>query len=274
MLGILKLYGMEINSLNNFSENIDFANSSIFLMGVAISHIFMFMGSGLLFWKITCNKPIQQYFCFDKPIHIKLFFLFILLLFMSYPLIGASGLINEYIEFPEWVKSMDSDYEESMTKILAGKSLWKLSLNLLVIALIPAIGEEMIFRGIIQKELQVIIENPHVVIFLTGILFSGVHLQATGFFPKLFISYILCYSFHWTRNLRYPIILHFLNNATMILALYFGQDQIEMLEKNKTPDFPWGGVVISLFLCTVIVTKILNFLSDNSALQKDLSTNE
>jgi len=112
------------------------------------------------------------------------------------------------------------------------------------------------FRGIVQKELHRVIANPHLVIFITSVIFSGIHLQAAGFLPKFLISYILCYSYYWGKSLIYPMILHFINNGSMTLALYFMDDELMDMDQANTPEFPWAGVIISIILCILLVRMI------------------
>jgi len=104
---------------------------------------------------------------------------------------------------------------------------YELLLNLVVIALLPALGEELIFRGIIQQKLAASWQQPQLAIWATAIIFSSIHLQFQGFFPRVLLGAALGYLFMWTRNLWIPIFAHFVFNASQILVQYFFYQQEE-----------------------------------------------
>jgi len=231
-------------------------NSYFSQLLLGLNHLLIFIGTSCLYWWWIKEDSFLRYFKLEKFHDWKLLGLCLLLLIVSYPLITASGLLFEYIELPEWMKSMDEDYSKIIEGMFGKGDVPSFILNILVIALLPAIGEELIFRGVIQKELHSVIQNPHLVIFITSVIFSGIHLQAEGFLPKLIISYVLCYTYWWTKSLWVPMILHFFNNGLMSFALFFNKEKLMDLEQTENITFPWLGVVFSLFLCTLIVHQI------------------
>jgi membrane protease YdiL (CAAX protease family) len=96
-----------------------------------------------------------------------------------------------------------------------------LILNLFMIALLPALGEELIFRGIVQRGISKASGNPHLAIWIAAVLFSAIHFQFLGFIPRMFMGAAMGYLFFWSGNLWYPIIAHFTNNA-MAVGLAYG----------------------------------------------------
>ena len=233
------------------------------LLGIGMNHVMTFVGSAAIYWALTREQAFAKYFQLDKKPNFQLAGLFVLLLFASYPIIGASGLVTEYIELPSWLQKMSDGYSDTISQLFVGKDITTLILNLLVLAVLPAIGEELIFRGIIQKELHRVIANPHFVVVITSVLFSAIHLQADGFLPKLIISLILCYAYYWSGSLWYPIAIHFVNNSLMTFALYFKGEDLETLQSADTPEFPWLGVIFSLFLCGLVIRTIKEHLNHN-----------
>ncbi len=257
LLGIFVSQGMELStdlSFVDFMESTE--NLEITKLGIGINHLILFTGSALLYWYIIKEGTIVQYFHLTSPLKWGLMTMLVVLLIASYPLIGASGMLMEYIDLPEWMKSVEADYATLIQSMFATGGILSLVLNLIVIALLPALGEELIFRGILQKELHRVIANPHLVIFITSIIFSGIHLQAEGFLPKLLISYILCYAYYWTKSLWYPLILHFINNGMMVILMYINMDELSNMEISEQTPFPWLGVIFSLFLCPYVIWQI------------------
>ena len=54
--------------------------------------------------------------------------------------------------------------------------------------MIPAIGEELLFRGAVQRLFLRWVRNPHVAIWVTGTLFSFIHFQFYGFLPRMVLG--------------------------------------------------------------------------------------
>ena len=114
--------------------------------------------------------------------------------------------------------------EEQAIKVtqafLEMETLSDLIFNLFLIALLPAIGEEMLFRGVIQQRLKNIIGSPHISILITSFLFSLIHMQFFGFIPRFLLGALLGYLFYYSRNLWMPVIAHFMNNAIYVFLMY------------------------------------------------------
>lgn len=115
-----------------------------------------------------------------------------------------------------------------------------------VIAVIPAWGEELVFRGLIQNEFVRAFRNPHIGIWLTAAFFSAFHLQFFGFFPRLLIGVVLGYIYYWSGNLWVPVTLHFLNNGLQITAIYLMQLKVHDFDVESTESAPLYLVAISL----------------------------
>lgn len=122
-----------------------------------------------------------------------------------------------------------------------------------VIAVIPAWGEELVFRGMIQNELVRAFQNPHVGIWFAAAFFSAFHLQFFGFFPRLLMGATLGYLYHWSRNLWVPIIFHFLNNGLQVTAIYLAQLKLHSFDVESVESAPWPAVGISLLLLIALL---------------------
>lgn len=118
-----------------------------------------------------------------------------------------------------------------------------LLVTLVVIALLPAIGEELVFRGMIQKELWRGSGNIHIAIWSTALIFSIVHMQFYGLLPRLLMGVLLGYLYYWSGNLLIPIISHFSNNAFIVIMVYL--HNIELINFKIQ-----GPVVVSWYIVT------------------------
>jgi membrane protease YdiL (CAAX protease family) len=134
------------------------------------------------------------------------------------------------IPMPNFLVEMEEGTSEMVRNLLLAEQPHELWFNLLTIAVIPAIGEELIFRGILQKKLDEQLKNPHLAIWLAALIFSAIHMQFQGFLSRMLLGGILGYMYHWTGNLWVPIFAHLVNNAVQIIGQYFFQKG--MIETN------------------------------------------
>ncbi len=148
-------------------------------------------------------------------------------IFTILPFINWLMEINVHMTFPnalagigEWMKVKETQADRLTEVFLQVKSPSGLALNLLVIALIPALGEELLFRGLLQRLLGEWTRNIHAGVILTAFIFSALHLQFFGFLPRFLLGLMLGYLLEITQNLWVPIFAHFVNNATSVILFY------------------------------------------------------
>lgn len=143
---------------------------------------------------------------------------------VAFPLVNFLAYWNETWQLPgflgEWSLTKDDQAGKLTTMLLDMPNGLMLALNLLMIGLLPAIGEELIFRGILQRGILKWSGNPHAAIWLAAIVFSAVHFQILGFVPRLLMGVAMGYLFFWSGNLWYPMIAHLTNNSMAVLLNY------------------------------------------------------
>ena len=182
------------------------------------------------------SSNIRQFLSLQKPDTI-IIVLVILNMWAAIPMINFIGDLNNQISFPESLKFIEEvlkAYEEKiagLTELLlsSGNSFGGLVLNLLVMAIIPALGEELLFRGIIQNSLTRNLNNKLLAVWITAFLFSAIHFQFYGFIPRLLLGAYFGYLLIWSKSIWVPITAHLTNNATIVLFYFF--------IKGKNPDF-------------------------------------
>lgn len=147
---------------------------------------------------------------------------------VSSPLIAYVGILNAEMELPQWLSGIEQWMRQSedqaglLTEMFVkADSLGVLLYNIFLIALIPAIGEEFLFRGVVQRIFLDWTKNKHVAIWVSAFLFSALHLQFYGFIPRALLGAMFGYLFVWSGNLWLPVIAHFINNAVAVIAYYF-----------------------------------------------------
>lgn len=141
------------------------------------------------------------------------------------PIVLALAEWNEGWKLPEalagledWMRRMDEQNQELVNLMMRDPRVSILLINIFVMAVLPAVGEELMFRGTIQPFLQKWTKNPHWAIWITAIIFSAIHFQISGFIPRMLIGVYLGYLCYWSGSLWLPILAHFMHNSMSILT--------------------------------------------------------
>ena len=151
-------------------------------------------------------------------------------------------------EFGKWARAKEDELAE-LTKLIADFStVPKLLVGLLVIAAIPAVGEELVFRGVLQRQLHRWTGNTHVAIWVAAIVFAAIHMQFFGFVPRAIFGALFGYLYFWSGRISVPILAHFINNGFTVLLLYLQQTGKIDFDVESTDAMPWISVALSLIL--------------------------
>ncbi|MBK8847776.1 MAG: CPBP family intramembrane metalloprotease [Bacteroidetes bacterium] len=152
----------------------------------------------------------------------------ILCSFMVVPLVNYLLFLNQQLNLPESLRALENFIRHSEDEVaaithafLSDTSVAGLVINLVTVALIPAIGEELFFRGCIQQSLNTIFRKRFISIFITAFIFSAIHMQFYGFLPRLLLGLMLGWLMEYGRSIWVPIIAHFVNNASAVLIAFF-----------------------------------------------------
>jgi uncharacterized protein len=190
-----------------------------------------------------------------------------LTMFTLLPFIEMLATWNAQLSLPEslasleyWMKQTEKSAMELTLKFLKMDDVGDLALNFFMIAIIPAIGEELLFRGVIQRYLGDWVKNKHIAIWVTAFAFSALHMQFYGFLPRFLLGIYLGYLLVWSGNLWYPILGHLINNGTAVIAYYFYQDKLDEQVANPEilPQMPWlviSSMFITVFLMLIFIKK-------------------
>ncbi|MCY7358027.1 MAG: CPBP family intramembrane metalloprotease [Rudanella sp.] len=171
-----------------------------------------------------------------------------------------NGLViqwNQGLVFPEtlapierWMRAKEDELGELTNYLTTITTPAQLVLALLVIAVLPAIGEEVLFRGVLQRRLtEWTGNNPHIGIWLAAAVFSAIHMQFYGFFPRMLLGALFGYLYLWSGNLWVPVLAHFVNNGFTVLMIYLRQRQVVSMNIEDTQRVPIMAGLFSLLLC-------------------------
>lgn len=138
----------------------------------------------------------------------------------SIPMMNMIIEWNEGLSLPSslaamesWMREAEQRAGDTVNTLMGGSSAGSLILSILIVGVLAGFSEELFFRGGIQRLLVSGRVNPHVAIWVTAFLFSAIHLQFFGFFPRLLLGAFFGYLLYWTKNLWVPIVCHILNNS-------------------------------------------------------------
>ncbi|MCW3113893.1 MAG: family intrarane metalloprotease [Segetibacter sp.] len=213
--------------------------------------IISFIIPSLLFGYYSSPKSLP-YIGVQKHASLILVGAAMLLLFTIQPFIGWLGEINSRIKFGSLQKSlleMEAMYNRALQVFLQMKNFGDLLINLFIMALLPAIGEELFFRGSLQKALLRLSHKPWLAIVVSSLVFALLHGTFFKILPIFTLGLILGIVYTVTRNLWYTILIHFCNNAFAVLSVYYA-DRSETLKKLSNDDFsvPLYGAFVSLII--------------------------
>lgn len=197
------------------------------LLVQGIGAIGAFLVPGLLY-PLFQAQHLFRYYKMDQGIAVSLLILGIGVIFFCQPMIVYSAQLNQMLQVPEWMGNVsgwlddaNQQVQEGYESLLSFQSVGQMLVTLLVVAVLPAIGEEVIFRGAIQQELQRSMRSRHLAVWLAALIFSLFHFQVYFFLPRLLLGAVIGYLYAWSGNLWYAIAVHFLNNAWVVVAAYF-----------------------------------------------------
>lgn len=226
---------------------------------VAINHLCIYLIPPLVYWhwfesaswKGFSKRPL-------KSVSVLWAGIFVGITFLPFNeiLIGWNKgitLPKAFSTVEHWMIQKEQANQLLVAKLTAIESFDQLITLLVVSALIASVGEEVFFRGIIQNKLIQGTKNNHLGIWLTAALFSAVHLQFYGFFPRLALGAIFGYLYVFSGNLWVPILVHFINNSLFILSFFF-KDQVVLHNLEvQFPNYSWLYGSSSLILSMLLI---------------------
>ena len=225
---------------------------SFFRVSLLIGHFCNFWLPAFVTIYYFYQKQTFHYFQIDKKPNFWLSVLGILLILCSIPLVQYLYWLNRQMPLSRWAEAMEASNNALLKMIIVTPNIGMMIFNVIVIALIPAIGEELIFRGIIQRQLGRIFRQPDIAIWVGAIIFSAIHLQFEGFLPRVLLGAMLGYLFYWSGSLWIAMFAHFANNALQLIVFYANGQNLGDLEEGKTEPFQWWVAIISLGLMIIL----------------------
>ncbi len=217
-----------------------------------MSHFGLFIIPAIIFAQVF-ETGIRKFYFPNKHTSFPLLIMGALTVILALPFVEFLGVLNSKMILPQmfqgiesWMKTMEAQAEQMTTLFLSVDTIGGLAINLLMIAIIPAIGEELIFRGIVMKKFEQWFKNTHIAIFVSAFLFSAFHLQFFSFLPRFFLGLMLGYMFVWTGNLIVPMVVHFANNGFAVVTYYLHTKGVIKVDVDSFGNFSDQPLILSI----------------------------
>jgi membrane protease YdiL (CAAX protease family) len=278
---VFGIIGIAINFVmygTDLISNLDalLAGEPKYITGMKVVQIFSSIGTFILpgiALALTERQKVSSFYGLKRP-KILLLMLVLMIMIISMPLMEWTAIWNQKMILPEflkgielWMKEKEDAATQIMIRLLTVRSNFDFVLNLFMIAVLPAIGEELMFRGGVQRSLNRAFSNPHLAIWLTAIIFSAIHVQFYGFIPRMLLGAGFGYLYYFSGSLWYAMLAHFINNAYAVCAAVYMQKHNIPLDKADEPiGFPWYGYLIS----AIITIALFQIFKNNADRERKL----
>lgn len=157
------------------------------------------------------------------------------------------------------LKSLEEQLAETTEKFTTFNNFGSFLLGFVVIAVLPGIGEEIMFRGVLQNTLHKYSGNKHIAIWVTGFLFAAIHMQFYGLVPRMMLGVLFGYLYVWSGNLWLPIISHITNNGLAVILTYAAQLEATDINIDETESMPGWASGLGLVVCLGLLFLLRNY---------------
>lgn len=177
------------------------------------------------------------------------------------PIVGVLNEWNQGISFPDalapleqWMREAEDAAAELQERFLSGTSYLDLIINIVIMAITPAICEELLFRGVLQNQLEKWFKNAHIAVWVAAIIFSAIHFQFYGFLPRMVLGAALGYLLVYGKSLWLPIVAHCVNNSLAVITAW-GANKLEIMKEVEAvaPTYTTSEDYIFLIGCIFVV---------------------
>ena len=249
------------------------SQSDILVGSMSIQCIFLFISTAVVTAGLFSSRPFS-YLKMDKKPTVTALIGVIICMIVFVPFMNLVISWNQSLSLPEkfsaietWMRNKEASAQLITDQLLNVHSLGALVLLIFVIGILTGIGEEALFRGLLQKLLWEKTGNKHAAIWIGAIIFSAVHFQFFGFIPRMLLGAFFGYLLVWSGNIWLPITAHFFNNSITVVFHYIENQGYELsyFEKLGTiENGTWDIAIYSLILFILCSYTLYKYLQKKS----------
>ena len=219
---------------------------------IQMSSTLISFGLPAVLFGLFYTNNIKKYFAVVPPQDMRWYLLAPVLLLSILPIIKSLSDINKGIHLPasmidieQALRSLEHKLMQYVLVFLKDKSPITFAVNVFMIALLPAICEELFFRGVVQRIAYQVFDNFHAAILFAAAIFAAIHVEFFSFLPLFALGILLGYLYYYSGSLLLPMAFHFINNAFTVTAIYI------MVLKNQDvsldgSSYPWYMMALSV----------------------------
>ncbi len=226
---------------------------------------FIFLLPAVLYARI-CHIKAAKHLGFNHRVTVQQVGMVLLIMIAALP---AVSVLEQVTQLFPWSKAYlakfklaEDEYNQQVVILARMNGISDYLISLFVIALLPAVLEEIMFRGCWQNLLSRWFKMPIVAVIVMSAFFSAVHGSYLGFLSRFALGFVLGWMYYRTGNIWLNIIAHFFNNALAATSLYLSGKPGKAIDPSAMDDhFPmWAGVlslvaVVGLFIAFEKVSK-------------------
>ena len=247
------------------SKLLSLPERSQMMVMLVIQDVVLFIAAPLITARLISTCPFKFLSLTKLPSLKQIVWVTVAMLVMT-PALNLIVSWNESMHLPEfmsgveeWMRANENSAMEATKKILSMNTFGSLIVTVLMVGVMTGIGEELTFRGVMQKLITEKSSNYHIAIWVTAIIFSAIHFQFFGFFPRMLLGAFFGYLLVWSGSIWLPIYAHFLNNSMAVVAAYMLNINLTTEELDKVGTIDSGTIwmaLVSFFLFAICVYKI------------------
>jgi membrane protease YdiL (CAAX protease family) len=246
----LGMTGRPILSMENDITNHKYYSAVMWMQ--AVSTFFMFF-LPVYFTALICYRNPFKFIGFNPHIQYRQVLIVLAILVLTFPLSGALAEINKIIPISQSLqvkfKAMETSRQAQEAVLININSFSRYLLSMIIIGLLPAVFEEVCFRGGLQNILTRWFKGPWIAIIVTAIIFSAIHASYYGFLVRFALGVALGLVFYLSGSIWLNILFHFLYNGLQVTALYFATMQGGKNTKDIEENFPlWMGAIALILI--------------------------
>ena len=231
-----------------------------FIRGMqAVQFIGLFLIPSWFAGKYFTTQSASSYLGLRKPNYPGFWLVGTFAILIALPMVQWLGEVNRAIEFPSeltnWIRSKEDEANETVKALLSRHTVKDLLLNLFFVAGLAAVGEELLFRGVVQRIFVRQFGQAWPAIIFSAFLFAALHMQFYGFFPRLALGILLGAIYWYSGSLWVAILAHFVYDAILITLVYFNPAML-----NDEPVVSQEALLYSGLLSALMVTMNLHWM--------------
>ena len=270
LFGSFFIFLLPTSILSGLIETLPGSSRTHLLLSSIFQCVLAFCIPAFLLAKFSSRNPADWLHLKKKP-PLKAIIGVIIVYFISLPAMEWLIAWNSNLYLPEFLGSLEELFRkwetssaESSKILLNTKGLWSVVFGVLVIGFLTGFSEELFFRGGLQGIFIRSSLGKSAAIWMTAIIFSMMHFQFFGFFPRMLMGVFFGYLLVWTHSIWVPVFAHVLNNSIVVItSAITGEISTGIFDQQNSSIYfgnSWS-VLVSFILTALFFLKFKNIFS-------------